>query len=559
MARRRVFQILLAILALFLLGTVVVLSTISFYLRIDDTAYLSEQEVQANVDANLTEVIPRILHQTWKSDTLPEKWRGVSQGCRDIMPDYKYMLWTDEGSRDFIATHYAWFIPTFDAYTYPIQRADAIRYFVLHHYGGVYLDLDIGCTKRLDPLLYYPIVLPKTIPVGVSNDLMFAEKGHPFMQQTIHNLVTFDHSWLLNYPTVMFSTGPMFLSAQYGLYNAAHRGEVRILPKSLYGKNAKPGEAPHTYFTHYYGSSWHADDAGFITFLGKRGKLLMWIGLAILVIGVARLLWVRKSKHSPSGRRRLLMGRYDIILPRAVHRNGHLAIDLGSFSLSATPATQPSSPASSSPLSSGPPSPLLTDVRRPLLPMAFEPPASPISDESTTSGFGAATSNAFRGARDWVRASWGGRADRPRYHRANSGSNHHRRRSILFFLPAIFTPSSSVHLRSQSEEDIPLSPSRPTSRNSRNSRSRSHSRHVSPARDKKGDLRSVNFDTPEDADIGASGSSFRFAGAPRPAPISTRHASSSPSPPPYERGARTPGSAWSTAWGEWEGQPTPES
>ncbi|KZT41180.1 hypothetical protein SISSUDRAFT_373526 [Sistotremastrum suecicum HHB10207 ss-3] len=391
MARRRVFQILLAILALFLLGTVVVLSTISFYLRIDDTAYLSEQEVQANVDANLTEVIPRILHQTWKSDTLPEKWRGVSQGCRDIMPDYKYMLWTDEGSRDFIATHYAWFIPTFDAYTYPIQRADAIRYFVLHHYGGVYLDLDIGCTKRLDPLLYYPIVLPKTIPVGVSNDLMFAEKGHPFMQQTIHNLVTFDHSWLLNYPTVMFSTGPMFLSAQYGLYNAAHRGEVRILPKSLYGKNAKPGEAPHTYFTHYYGSSWHADDAGFITFLGKRGKLLMWIGLAILVIGVARLLWVRKSKHSPSGRRRLLMGRYDIILPRAVHRNGHLAIDLGSFSLSATPATQPSSPASSSPLSSGPPSPLLTDVRRPLLPMAFEPPASPISDESTTSGFGAAT------------------------------------------------------------------------------------------------------------------------------------------------------------------------
>lgn len=87
MARRRVFQILLAILALFLLGTVVVLSTISFYLRIDDTAYLSEQEVLANVDTNLTERIPRILHQTWKTDTLPEKWSGVSQGCRDIMPD----------------------------------------------------------------------------------------------------------------------------------------------------------------------------------------------------------------------------------------------------------------------------------------------------------------------------------------------------------------------------------------------------------------------------------------------------------------------------------------
>ncbi|KAJ3896091.1 hypothetical protein GG344DRAFT_72572 [Lentinula edodes] len=47
-------------------------------------------------------------------------------------------------------------------YKYAIQRADAIRYFVLHHYGGVYLDLDVGCLRPLDPLLVYPVILPKT-------------------------------------------------------------------------------------------------------------------------------------------------------------------------------------------------------------------------------------------------------------------------------------------------------------------------------------------------------------------------------------------------------------
>ena len=47
------------------------------------------------------------------------------------------MLWTDASSREFIANEYPWFLDTFDGYTYPIQRADAIRYFVLHHYGGV--------------------------------------------------------------------------------------------------------------------------------------------------------------------------------------------------------------------------------------------------------------------------------------------------------------------------------------------------------------------------------------------------------------------------------------
>ncbi len=45
-------------------------------------------------------------------------------------------------SRDFIADEYGWFLDTFDNYVYPIQRADAIRYFVLAHYGGFYIDLD---------------------------------------------------------------------------------------------------------------------------------------------------------------------------------------------------------------------------------------------------------------------------------------------------------------------------------------------------------------------------------------------------------------------------------
>lgn len=47
-------------------------------------------------------------------------------------------------SREVLANivRYPWFLETFDGYPYPIQRADAIRYFVLHHFGGIYIDLD---------------------------------------------------------------------------------------------------------------------------------------------------------------------------------------------------------------------------------------------------------------------------------------------------------------------------------------------------------------------------------------------------------------------------------
>ncbi|BGO92758.1 hypothetical protein NBRC10512_007877 [Rhodotorula toruloides] len=250
--------------------------------------------------------IPKIIHATWKTDILPERWEKVRQGCIDLHPDYEFRLWSDAASRAFIAEHYPWFLSTFDGYTYPIQRADVIRYFVLHKFGGIYMDLDIGCRRNLDPLRYFRVILPQTIPVGVSNDLMFAEPAHPFMDLVIHNLITFDHTYGTNYPTVMFSTGPMFLSAVYGMWpkdtpDGVER-QVRVLPRRWYGKNAPATEMEDSYFDHYYGSSWHADDAGFITFLGKFGMALIYAGLAVVVLGVARLLWFRRSPFKATPR-----------------------------------------------------------------------------------------------------------------------------------------------------------------------------------------------------------------------------------------------------------------
>jgi len=62
-----------------------------------------------------------------------------------------FQLWTNEKSRDFIAAEYPWFLETFDGYKYPIQRADSIRYFVLAHYGGTYIDLDDVRIDLSDP------------------------------------------------------------------------------------------------------------------------------------------------------------------------------------------------------------------------------------------------------------------------------------------------------------------------------------------------------------------------------------------------------------------------
>ena len=53
-----------------------------------------------------------------------------------MLPEYKLQ------KPGLIVARYPWFLETYDGYPYPIQRADSIRYFVLHHFGGIYIDLD---------------------------------------------------------------------------------------------------------------------------------------------------------------------------------------------------------------------------------------------------------------------------------------------------------------------------------------------------------------------------------------------------------------------------------
>jgi mannosyltransferase OCH1-like enzyme len=114
------------------------------------------------------QLIPKIIHQTYKNESIPAHWQGPQQSCLDLHPDYEYKLWTDKKSREFIAAEYVaaftpsaranslrypWFLETFDGYPYPIQRADAIRYFVLHHFGGIYIDLDDVRIRQTWPTL----------------------------------------------------------------------------------------------------------------------------------------------------------------------------------------------------------------------------------------------------------------------------------------------------------------------------------------------------------------------------------------------------------------------
>ena len=36
--------------------------------------------------------IPKIIHQTWKNETIPESWSIAQYSCVDLHPDYQYIV-----------------------------------------------------------------------------------------------------------------------------------------------------------------------------------------------------------------------------------------------------------------------------------------------------------------------------------------------------------------------------------------------------------------------------------------------------------------------------------
>jgi inositol phosphorylceramide mannosyltransferase catalytic subunit len=232
------------------------------------------------------QIIPKIIHQTYKNESIPTRWQAAQQSCIDLhQPDYQYLLWTDDKSHAFIAKEYPWFLETFESYPHPIQRADAIRYFVLAHFGGIYIDLDDGCERRLDPLLSYQAFVRRTVPTGISNDVMGAVPQHPFFLRVIKDLQGANRSWLLPYITIMASTGPLFLSviwknwlSEHAALQATHEnyaGRVRVLMPEEYDKH------PWSFFKTYKGDSWHGSDAKLIFWMGKNWLLLTIAGFAL--------------------------------------------------------------------------------------------------------------------------------------------------------------------------------------------------------------------------------------------------------------------------------------
>lgn len=92
----------------------------------------------------------KIIHQTWKTNEIPEKMLFCVRSWKLKNPNYKYMFWTDSDIDSFIDRCYPQYNDLLKVIKYGIQKADIFRILALYHYGGIYVDIDFECLTPID-------------------------------------------------------------------------------------------------------------------------------------------------------------------------------------------------------------------------------------------------------------------------------------------------------------------------------------------------------------------------------------------------------------------------
>ena len=241
-------------------------------------------------------MIPRIIHQTWKDNNLPPDFKLSKESWQQMHPGWTYILWTDEMNRNLIATDFPWFLEYYDNYEYNIQRADAIRYFILWKYGGIYSDLDVLATKCFETVLTDMENKDKTIALvssgnldsHASNWLMISTRYNSFWKEVWRALVDSyqnkNCSWCFGkHLKVMYSTGP-------GMINAVSKNSsVSVLllndgfnPCSVC--DPKPCGCEDCYIAHMTGQSWNEWDSLLLNKMLCNWQYAVLLILVIMVV-----------------------------------------------------------------------------------------------------------------------------------------------------------------------------------------------------------------------------------------------------------------------------------
>lgn len=234
--------------------------------------------------------IPKIIHQIHhnrehpSNKTIPTGWDEIRRSCNTTNPEFEYRLWTTNISRQFIETHYKWFLETYDSYECPAQRVNTLRYFVMRHYGGIYIAPDYSCARGLEPLLFHPAWILER-----GHGTAGVRPNHPYLIMMTESLVSHGHDSLSPLLSITQVGGPDFEEVIWDKYHSTELPTKRRNEDRVY--QIKIGHQGSVFFKQNGGSRHH--DLGCPA--STKGLLACLLLFAMFTVWLAHSWQARKT------------------------------------------------------------------------------------------------------------------------------------------------------------------------------------------------------------------------------------------------------------------------
>ncbi len=179
--------------------------------------------------------IPQTIHRIWfdKKEGLPEMYRNNWRSCEDINKGYKEILWSNEEVVDLLDKYYPWFVKVYKSYYHSSQRAEAARHFIIYHFGGVYMDMNIECKKHLGSLLQNAsniiepdVIIAEASGPGLSSSFFASKARHPFMYMVIKYLQSSNDWYFIHRLVYQMNIGSFHMTKMYHKYPCKNQVSV---------------------------------------------------------------------------------------------------------------------------------------------------------------------------------------------------------------------------------------------------------------------------------------------------------------------------------------------
>ena len=200
-------------------------------------------------------MIPKVFHRVWlkqrDDDVIPDRFEGYWERLKELHPGWGFHTWYTF-DLDWMGTK-----PVYDQATTDAGRADVVRFLVMWHVGGIYVDTDYEPLKAFDPLLEEDSPF-----AGLENTHLICPTvlGGPPNHEAYEAVLKLMPRWSRKFPPSKpnLQTGPRLLEQAWRF-----RRDVRVFPQTTFypvgwWERDRLGGSypPESYGVHHWTQSW---------------------------------------------------------------------------------------------------------------------------------------------------------------------------------------------------------------------------------------------------------------------------------------------------------------